>query len=109
LNYSGGTKPSKLDASQPTGAHQVSPNIPNAARLACLEKKSPPTGLPPTGYIRQSQLIPAIIPIAPATLWRWVLHGKFPKPVKLGANVTAWRCEDVRQWLDAKASAGVSA
>lgn len=68
-----------------------------------------PTGLPPTGYIRQSQLIPAIVPIAPATLWRWVLQDKFPKPVRLGGdrgNVTAWRCEDVRQWLDAKATAG---
>ena len=68
-----------------------------------------PSGLPPTGYIRQSQLIPAIIPIAPATLWRWVKTGRFVAPVKLGDNVTAWRCEDVRQWLDAKATAEVSA
>ena len=79
--------------------------IPNAARLACLEKKAPPhRGLPATGYIRQSQLIPNIIPIAPATLWRWVKSGQFIAPVKLGDNVTAWRCEDVRQWLDAKGS-----
>lgn len=60
-------------------------------------------GLPQTGYIRQSQLIPAIIPIAPATLWRWVKSGQFIPPVKLSDRVTAWRCEDVRQWLDAKA------
>lgn len=63
-----------------------------------------PKGLPPTGYIRQSQLIPNIIPIAPATLWRWVKTGQFIAPVKLSENVTAWRCEDVRQWLDAKGS-----
>jgi predicted DNA-binding transcriptional regulator AlpA len=63
-----------------------------------------PTGLPPTGYIRQSKLIPNIIPIAPATLWRWVKTGQFVAPVKLGNNTTAWRCEDVRQWLDAKSA-----
>jgi prophage regulatory protein len=63
-----------------------------------------PTGLPPTGYIRQSKLIPNIIPVSPATLWRWVKTGQFVAPVKLGNNTTAWRCEDVRQWLDAKGS-----
>jgi len=63
-----------------------------------------PQGLPHTGYIRQNQLIPAIIPIAPATLWRWVKTGQFVAPVKLGNNTTAWRCEDVRQWLDDKAA-----
>lgn len=61
-----------------------------------------PTGLPATGYIRQRQLIPAIVPISNATLWRWVKSGRFISPVKLGDNVTAWRCEDVRAWLDAK-------
>lgn len=62
-----------------------------------------PNGLPQTGYIRQSQLIPAIIPIAPATLWRWVKSGQFPSPCKLGQNTTAWHAADVRQWLDSKA------
>jgi len=59
-------------------------------------------GLPPTGFIRQSALIPKIVPIAPATLWRWVKSGQFPAPHKLGANTTAWRVEAVRSWLDAK-------
>lgn len=77
--------------------------IPNAAKLACLEKKPPPNrGLPATGFIRQSALIPDIVPISPATLWRWVKSGQFIAPVKLGDNVTAWRCEDVRQWIQAQ-------
>jgi len=62
-----------------------------------------PQGLPQTGYIRQRQLL-SLIPVSPATLWRWVKSGQFPKPVKLGSNTTAWRCEPVRQWLDAKAA-----
>lgn len=86
---------------------------PSPAKLACLEKKATPQtlrkscDLPPSGYIRQSQLIPQVIPISPATLWRWVKTGQFVAPVKLGgpgSNVTAWKCEDVRRWMDSKES-----
>lgn len=55
--------------------------------------------LPATGYVRQSQLIPAPVPFSSATLWRRVKAGTFPKPVKLSERVTAWNVEDVRQWL----------
>ena len=55
-----------------------------------------------TGYVRQSQLIPAIVPFSSATLWRMVKTGGFPAPVKLSARVTAWRVEDVRSWMQAR-------
>jgi predicted DNA-binding transcriptional regulator AlpA len=58
--------------------------------------------LPAMGYVRQSQLIPAIIPISSATLWREVCSGEFPKPVKLSARITAWRVEDVREWMKSR-------
>ena len=67
--------------------------------------------LPATGFIRQSQIVGSLVPVGASTLWRWVNAGTFPKPVKLSARVTAWRCEDVRAWLynqgtvDAKAAA----
>jgi prophage regulatory protein len=67
--------------------------------------------LPATGYIRQSRLIPAIIPISSATLWRNVKSGTFPAPVKLSERVTAWRVEDIRAWMKSRAasvSGGVS-
>lgn len=91
----------------------------------------PPGVLPATGFIRQSQIIgerpvtpeqaeanrkrgkgprrprPGIAPILPvssATFWRMVKSGEFCAPVKLSERVTAWRCEDVRQFLDAQAS-----
>lgn len=38
--------------------------------------------------------------IGVSTLWDWVRSGKFPKPLKLGANLTAWRADEVRAWLD---------
>ena len=56
--------------------------------------------LPTTGYVRQSQLIPAIVPFSAATLWRKVANGSFPKPVKLSTRITAWRIEDIRGWLN---------
>jgi predicted DNA-binding transcriptional regulator AlpA len=55
--------------------------------------------LPETGYIRQSQLIPFIVPFSGPTLWRKVKAGTFPNPVKLSSRVTAWKVEEVRAWL----------
>lgn len=73
-----------------------------------MERKATPTdigGLPLSGYIRQAQLIPGIIPISSPTLWRKVKAGTFPRPVKLSARITAWRIEDVRVWLKAREDA----
>lgn len=67
-------------------------------------KSSP--GLPTTGYIRQSQLIPDIIPVSSATLWRMVQKGEFPKPVKLTERCTAWPVEAVREWINTKNTVG---
>ncbi len=59
--------------------------------------------LPATGYVRQSQLIPTIIPFSSATLWRKVRAGQFPRPVKLSERVTAWRVDDIREWMQSRA------
>jgi prophage regulatory protein len=62
-----------------------------------MSDNSHPIGtLPETGYVRQSQLIPAIFPFSSATLWRKVKAGTFPRPVKLGPRITAWKAEDIR-------------
>jgi predicted DNA-binding transcriptional regulator AlpA len=65
--------------------------------------------LPNTGFVRQSQLIgdrkkgvAGIIPFSHATLWRKVKENQFPAPVKLSTNVTAWRVEDVRKWIESR-------
>ena len=44
--------------------------------------------LPLSGYIREAELIPAIVPISHATLWRWSKNGTFPAPVRLSARVS---------------------
>ena len=60
--------------------------------------------LPASGYIRQSRLLAEVVPISGATLWRKVKAGTFPQPVKLSERVTAWRVEDVRQWMQGRAA-----
>lgn len=59
--------------------------------------------LPTTGYVREKQLIDGgILPFSAKTLWRKVKDGTFVQPVKLGERITAWRVEEVRQWLDSR-------
>lgn len=56
-----------------------------------------------TRYIRMSQLATTPkqegrLPLHPNSVWRLVRDGKFPKPVKLSDNCTAWRVEDIEAW-----------
>jgi predicted DNA-binding transcriptional regulator AlpA len=39
-----------------------------------------------------------LYPIGPATIWRRVKIGTFPKPIKLGENITAWKAEDLDEF-----------
>lgn len=57
--------------------------------------------LPERGYVRLKLLI-QLVPFSQATLWRRVADGGFPKPKKLSDRVTAWRVDEVRQWLAAQ-------
>lgn len=61
---------------------------------------------PAVGFIRQSDLVPGMVPFSAATLWRKVKSGEFPAPVKLSARVTAWRLEEVHAWMQSRTSAG---
>ena len=65
--------------------------------------------LPETGFLRLPQIIgdtdaeppiPAVIPVGRSTWWAGVKDGRFPKPVKLGPRVTAWRVEDIRALIE---------
>ena len=49
-------------------------------------------------YARISKLT-EIVPMSTATIWRKVKDGTFPKPIKLGARITAWLLDDIEVWL----------
>ena len=46
-----------------------------------------------------------ILPISPATVWRKVKEGTFPKPYKLGENTTVWDADQIDQWLQSQRGA----
>lgn len=65
--------------------------------------------LPSTGYLRLPQIIgntkskppiPAVFPVCSSTWWAGIKKGIYPAPVKLSANVTAWKVEDIRELID---------
>lgn len=66
---------------------------------------SNPAALPETGFLRLPQIIgdskaeppiPARIPVSKSTWWAGIKAGRYPKPVKLGPRITAWRVQDIR-------------
>lgn len=46
---------------------------------------------------------PGLLPVSPATVWRWVREGKMPKPFKLGAGTTVWDADGIEQFLAQRA------
>jgi predicted DNA-binding transcriptional regulator AlpA len=61
----------------------MSPRIIRIAEIASTPKKA------------------GILPVSPATIWRWVRDGKFPQPFKLGASVTGWSADEINAFVAA--------
>jgi prophage regulatory protein len=40
-----------------------------------------------------------LIPVSPATVWRWVKLREFPSPFKIGLNTTVWDAAEVDAWV----------
>jgi prophage regulatory protein len=57
--------------------------------------------LPSTGFVRLDAIIGPgrPIPVSRSTWWQGVRTGRYPRPVKLGPRITAWRVEDVRSLI----------
>lgn len=51
--------------------------------------------LPETGFLRLPEVL-RFYPVSKSTWWAGVKSGRYPKGVKLGERVTAWRVEDIR-------------
>ena len=55
-----------------------------------------------TGFLRLASILApgGPIPVSKSTWWAGVKSGRFPKPVKLGPRITAWRVEDIRALIE---------
>ncbi len=51
------------------------------------------------GFLRLPDVL-RLIPVSKSTWWQGVKDGRYPKPVKLGPNTTAWRVRDLMAMVD---------
>lgn len=61
--------------------------------------------LPNTGFVRLPQIL-SVIPVGRTTWWTGVKAGKYPAPIKLGANTTVWKAEDIHALIASLAQKG---
>ncbi len=54
--------------------------------------------LPETGFMRLHEVL-KVFPVSKSTWWAGVKDGRYPKPIKLGPKMTAWRVEDIRKLI----------
>jgi predicted DNA-binding transcriptional regulator AlpA len=55
--------------------------------------------LPETGFVRLPTIL-KVIPIGKSTWWEGVKTGLYPKPVKLGPRISAWRVEEIKELIE---------
>lgn len=55
------------------------------------------TGPQSAQFYRLPQL-KAKLKVSGSSIWAWVKAGKFPKPIKLSENCTAWNAADIEAW-----------
>lgn len=46
-----------------------------------------------------------IVPVSPATWWRWCSAGIAPAPFKIGPNTTVWALDEIERFLAERAEA----
>lgn len=63
------------------------------------------TTIPQTGFIRLPVIL-SVIPVSRSSWWAKVKSGVYPQPVKLGANTTAWKAEDIHALIKQIAEKG---
>ena len=54
--------------------------------------------LPETGFVRLSTVL-RVIPVSRSSWWQGVKSGKYPAAIKISANTTAWKAEDIRDLI----------
>jgi len=50
------------------------------------------------GFIRLKDVL-KLFPVSKSTWWLGIQQGRYPKPVKLSARITAWRVSDIKSLL----------
>jgi prophage regulatory protein len=80
---------------------------PHRSDLERHQGDAPRVPAPLPRYLRMAQLVPGLVPVSPATIWRWSKDGRFPAPIKLAERVTVWKLEEVLAWLEDRQAGSV--
>lgn len=75
------------------------------AELATTAERQERTYVTKNGSIRTIKGRAArkgIVPMGETTIWEKVKSGEFPTPIKLSERITAWRIEDIHEWMKSK-------
>ena len=56
----------------------------------------------PKPLLRLSEIVrpDGCLPIGKSSWWAGVKAGKFPKPIKLGPKISAWKAEDIEHLIN---------
>lgn len=53
-------------------------------------------------FVRDKELA-SMLSVSRSTIWRWAKEKKsFPKPQKMSSGVTAWKIEEINNWIESK-------
>jgi prophage regulatory protein len=55
--------------------------------------------LTPTGKLLRLPKVQELIPVSKSHFWDGVKTGRYPKPVKISPNISAWYENEIIQWL----------
>jgi predicted DNA-binding transcriptional regulator AlpA len=55
--------------------------------------------IPSEGFMRLPEVL-YVFPVSRSTWWAGINAGRFPKGVKLGPRITAWKVEDIRKLIE---------
>jgi len=58
-----------------------------------------------TAFVRLPTIL-KLLPISRSTWLTGIKSGHFPKPIRLGRRITAWRVEDIRNLINSKEEGG---
>ena len=56
--------------------------------------------LPETGFLRLPTVL-RVYPVSKSSWWAGIKAGKYPRPVKLGPRISAWKVADIRALIEA--------
>lgn len=59
----------------------------------------PNNSLQISGFMRLPEVL-KLFPVSKSTWWLGVKEGRYPKPVKLGIKISAWRVDDIRSLIN---------